>query len=97
MALPTEIDSVGLAIMRQIKQERDVQTVDMAGIETWLEDAMLKRMNQMEQRLEQVARQGRKERTDLVVSALTSSIIQRMEQVVRQELKSMLPGLVTRT
>ena len=50
----------------------------------------------MEQRLEQVARQGRKERTYLVVSALTSSIIQRMEQVVRQELKSMLPGLMSR-
>ena len=45
MALPTEIDSVGLAIMRQIKQERDVLTVDMAGIETRLEDAMMKRMD----------------------------------------------------
>ena len=31
MALPTEMDSVGLAIMRQIKQERDVQAFDMAG------------------------------------------------------------------
>ena len=31
MALPTEMDSVGLAIMRQIKQERDVQTES-----TWL-------------------------------------------------------------
>ena len=50
----------------------------------------------MEQRLEQVARQGRKERTYLVVSALTSSIIQRMEQVVRQKLNSMLPGLMSR-
>ena len=33
----------------------------------------------MEQRLEEVARQGRKEQTDMVVSALTSSINRRME------------------
>ena len=45
MALPTEIDNVGLGIMWHIKQERDVQTVDMAGIETRLEDAMMKRMD----------------------------------------------------
>ena len=43
MALPPEMESVGMAIMRQIKQERDVQAVDMAGIETRLEDAMMKR------------------------------------------------------
>ena len=62
--------------------ERDVQAVDMAGIETRLEDAMMRRMDQTEQRMEGVARQGRKEQTDMVVSALTSSITQRMEQVV---------------
>ena len=38
-ALPTEMDSMRLAMMRQIKQERDVQTDDMVGIETRLEDA----------------------------------------------------------
>ena len=32
---------------------------------TRLEDAMMKRMNRMEQRLEEVARQGRKEQTDI--------------------------------
>merc|ERR1719318_887923 len=57
MALPTEMDSVGLAIMKQIKQERDIQAVDMSGIETRLEDAMMKRMDRMEQRLEEVVRQ----------------------------------------
>jgi hypothetical protein len=45
----------------------DVQAVD---IETRLEDAMMKRMNQMEQRLEEVARQRRKEQTDMVVFIL---------------------------
>ena len=93
MALPTEMDSMGVAIMRQIKLERDS---DMAGIETRLEDAMMKRMDRMEQRLEEVARQGRKEQTDMVVSAHTSSIIKRMEQVVSQKMKRMLPSLVTR-
>ena len=96
MALPPEMESVGMAIMRQIKQESDVQTVDMAGMETRLEDAMMRRMDQMEQRLEEVARQERKEQTDLVVSALTSTITQKMEQVVSQEMKRMLPGLVRR-
>ena len=94
MALPTEMDSMGVAIMRQIKLERDSA---MAGIETRLEDAMMKRMDRMEQRLlEEVARQGRKEQTDMVVSAHTSSIIKRMEQVVSQKMKRMLPSLVTR-
>ena len=96
MALPPEMESVGMAIMRQIKQERDVQAVDMAGIETRLEDAMMKRMDRMEQRLEEVARQERKEQTEIVVSALTGSITKRMEQVVSQEMKNMLPGLVSR-
>ena len=49
----------------------------------------------MEHRLEAVARQGRKEQTDLVVSALTSSITQGMEQVVSHEMKRILPGLVS--
>ena len=96
MALPTEMDSVRLGIMRQIKQERNVQAFDMAGIETRLEDAMMKRMGMMEQRLEEVARQGRKEQTDMVVSALTGSITKKMEQVVSQEMNNMLPGLVSR-
>ena len=42
MALPTEMDSMRLAIMRQIKQKRDG---DMAGIETRLEDAIMKWMD----------------------------------------------------
>ena len=79
-----------MAIISQIKLERDS---DIAGIETRLEDAMMKRK---EQRLEEVARQGRKEQTDMVVSAHTSSIIKRMEQVVSQEMKRMLPSLVSR-
>ena len=82
--------------MSQIKQERDVQAVDMAGIEKRLEDAMMKRMHQIEQRLDEVARQRRKEQTDMVVSALTGSIIKKMEQIVSQEMKKMLPGLVSR-
>ena len=36
----TEVDSVGRAIMRQVNHERDVQVVDMSGIEKRLEDAM---------------------------------------------------------
>ena len=68
----------------------------MAGIETRLEDAMMKRMDRIEQRLEEVARQGRKEQTDMVVSAHNSSIIKRIEQVVSQKMKRMLPSLVTR-
>jgi hypothetical protein len=96
MELPTEMDSVGLAIMRQIKKERDVQAVDVAVIETRVEDAMMKRMDQIEQRLDEVARQRRKEQTDMVVSALTGSITKKMEQTVSQEMKKMLPGLVSR-
>ena len=46
--------------MIQIKQERDVQRVDMAGIETRLEDAMIRNM---EQRLEEVAMQWRKDQS----------------------------------
>jgi hypothetical protein len=65
--------------MMQIKQERDVQRVDMVGIETRLEDAMIRNT---EQRLGEVAMQWRKDQSDLVVSALRSSITQRMEQVV---------------
>ena len=62
---------------------------------TRLEDAMMKRMNRMEQRLEEVARQGRKEQTDMVVSTLTISITKK-KQIVSQKMKRMLPGLVSR-
>ena len=68
----------------------------MAGIETRLEDAMMKRMDRMEQRLEEVARRGRKEQTYIMVSALPSTINKRMEQVVSQEVKRMLPSLVSK-
>ena len=40
MALPTEMDSVGLAIMRHIKHEIYVQANDMSVIETRLEHVM---------------------------------------------------------
>ena len=62
---------------------------------TRLEDAMMKRMNRMEQRLEEVARQGRKEQTDMVVSTLTISITKK-KQIVSQKMKRVLPGLVSR-
>ena len=48
MALVTEMDSVGLAIIRQIKHERGGQAVDMSGILTRLEDAIMRRMDKME-------------------------------------------------
>ena len=82
-----------MAIKRQITQERDS---DMAGVKSRLENAMLKGMDMMEQRLEEVARQGRQELTDMVVSALTSSITKRMEQVVSQEMKRMLHSPVAK-
>ena len=64
---------------------------------TRLEDAMMKRMNRMEQRLEEVARQGRKEQTDMVdvVSSHTISIVKK-KQIVIQKMKRVLPGLVSR-
>ena len=48
MALPPEMESVGMAIMRQIKQERDVQVVGMAGIEKRLEDAKMQKARLLE-------------------------------------------------
>ena len=36
LALPTEMDSEGLAIMRQIMKERHVQVVIVSGVETRL-------------------------------------------------------------
>ena len=92
MALPTEMDSVGLAIMKQIKQERDVQAVDIAGKCNDENDGP----DGTEAGQGGQARQGRKEQTDMVVSALTGSITKRMEQIVSQEMKKMLPGLVNR-
>ena len=92
MALPTEMDSVGLAIMKQIKQERDVQAVDIAGKCNDENDGP----DGTEAGQGGQARQGRKEQTDMVVSALTGSITKRMEQIVSQEMKKMLPGLVSR-
>ena len=68
----------------------------MAGIETRLEDAMMKRMDRMEQRLEEVDRRGRKEQTYIMVSTLPSTINKRMEQVVSQEVKRMLLSLVSK-
>jgi predicted adenine nucleotide alpha hydrolase (AANH) superfamily ATPase len=67
----------------------------MAGMETRLEDAIMRRMDQMEQRMEEVARQGRKERTDMVVSTLTISITKK-KQIVSQKMKRVLLGLVSR-
>merc|ERR1719250_438236 len=40
----TDMDNVGLAMMRQIKQEKDVAELDMAGLENRLEAVMMKRM-----------------------------------------------------
>jgi len=91
VAMNSEMDSMGLTMVRQIKQE----VVD--SMETRLESALMNRMDQMEQRLEEVARQGRKEQTDKVVAALTSTVTTRMEQVVIQEMKRSLPGLVSRS
>jgi predicted RNA-binding protein with EMAP domain len=56
---------------------------------------MMKRINRMEQRLEEVARQRRKEQTDTVVSTLTISITKK-KQIVSQKMKRVLPGLVSR-
>jgi hypothetical protein len=56
---------------------------------------MMKRMNRMEQILEEVARQRRKEQTDTVVSTLTISITKK-KQIVSQKMKRVLPGLVSR-
>ena len=90
LALPTEMDSVGLAISRQLMQERHVQAVIMSGVETKLEDGHNGR------RLEEVARQGRKVRSRQTKWCLLSgSITKRMEQTVCQEMK-MLPGLVSK-
>ena len=56
---------------------------------------MMKRMNRIEQRLEEVARQRRKKQTDTVVSTLTSSITKK-KQIGSQKMKRVLPGLVSR-
>ena len=58
------------------------QLTCLSGIETRLEDAMMKRMDQLEQWLEEVASLGRKEQTDMVLSALTGSITKKVEQIV---------------
>ena len=71
MALPTEMDSVGLAIITQVNHERDVQGFDMSGIKTRLEDAMRREWTSG-RRLEEVARQGSKEQTFMLVSALVA-------------------------
>ena len=44
-----------------------------------------------------MARRGRKEQTYIMVSALPSTINKRMEQVVSQEVKRMLPSLVRKS
>ena len=91
-ALPTEMDGLVLDFRRQIKQERDVQAVDIAGKCNDENDGP----DGTEAGQGGKARQGRKEQTDMVVSALTGSITKRMEQIVSQEMKKMLPGLVSR-
>merc|ERR1719431_1980766 len=72
--IPTEMDNVGLAMMRQIKQEKDVQEFDMPGLQNRLEAAIMKRMDLMEERMAQKATLERKEQVDMVVAALTGSI-----------------------
>ena len=47
---------------------------------------MMKRMHQIEQKLDEVARQRRKEQTDTVVSTLISSITKK-KQIVSQKIK----------
>ena len=96
-AITTEMDNMGLAMMRQIKQERCEQTVDLANIEKMLESSMMKRLDMMEQRLEEVARQGKKEQTDMLVLAQTNGINKKMEQVIGQGMNIMLPSLVNRS
>ena len=94
MALPTEVDSIGVAIIRQIKQERDS---DMAGIETRLEDAMMKRMDRMEQRLEEVARQGRKEQVvSQKMKRMLPSLVTRGMEGVERDMVTKLGGLENR-
>jgi len=97
--IPSEMDNVGMAMMRQIKQEQDVASVDIVAIESRLEAAMIARIDMMEQRMAEVARQERKERkeeVEMVVTAMVGSVTSKMEHVVSQEMKNMLPGLVNR-
>jgi len=95
--IPTEMDNVGLAMMRQIKQEKDVQEFDMPGLQNRLEAAIMKRMDLMEERMAQKATLERKEQVDMVVAALTGSITRKMEQVVSKEVQNLLPGIVNRS
>ena len=44
-AITAEIENMGLAMMRQIKLERDEHTVDLSSIEKMLESSMMKRMD----------------------------------------------------
>jgi len=91
------MDNVGLAMMRQIKQEKDVAELDMAGLENRLEAAMMKRMDMMEKRLAERATLERKEQVDKVVAALTGSISKKMEHVVSKEVQNILPGILNRS
>ena len=52
---------------------------NVLSMEKRMEGAFMREIDQMEQRLHEVARQGRKEQTGQVVSALNSSISRRRE------------------
>jgi len=95
--MPTDMDNVGLAIMRQIKQENDVTELDMAGLENRLEAAIMKRMDLIEERIAERATLERKEQVDTVVAALTGSITKKMERIVSKEIQNLLPSIVNRS
>merc|ERR1719431_1061020 len=95
--MPTDMDNVGLAMMRQIKQEKDVTEIDMAGLENRLEAAVMKRMDLIEERIAERSSLELKEQVDTLVAALTGSITKKMERVVSKEVQSSLPGIVNKS
>jgi len=91
--IPSEIDNVGLAMMRQIKLEKEDSHVDMSSLEA----AMMKRLDLLEERMVERSRLESKEQADIIVAAVTGSVTKKMEQLVSQEVQSLLPGLVSRS
>merc|ERR550519_2634987 len=58
---------------------------------------MMKMLDNMEQRMEEQARQVHKDQTDAVVASVTNNIDKRLKQVVSQELNRTLPVIINRS
>jgi len=95
--ISTEIDTMNISMERKIKQERESGVAIASGLDPRFETVMMRRMEQLEKKMDELSRQGRMDYADYIVNSIKQDVLPRVEHLVSQEMNRVLPGLVSRS